>query len=175
MLRNLNPTDVELVYGLFSDKKTIQYTDYRPHISISESKKFIQQRINEANKKTAFLWGIFSENNAELIGIVRLYHIDYYHKFAATGGLIKSNHRRQGIITAAYKFVLKFVFNELLLHRLEAQVFTKNIASCRLLEKLGFRQEAMLRENFLINNKFESSFMYSILEEEYIRNESIHP
>jgi RimJ/RimL family protein N-acetyltransferase len=63
--------------------------------------------------------------------------------------------------------LLNYSFNELNLHRLEADVDPRNAASIRTLEKLGFRQEGYLRERWLVGGGIQDSLFYGLLRSEW--------
>jgi ribosomal-protein-alanine N-acetyltransferase len=65
------------------------------------------------------------------------------------------------------KSVIKFGFNDLKLHRIEAHCEAENIGSSRVMEKAGMKYEGVLREKIYIKNKYRSMKMFSILKSEY--------
>jgi [ribosomal protein S5]-alanine N-acetyltransferase len=69
-------------------------------------------------------------------------------------------------MTEALSQIIKFSFNELCLHRLEANVDPNNSNSLKLLMKLNFKKEAFLREDYFINGKFTNSIILSKLANE---------
>jgi len=60
--------------------------------------------------------------------------------------------------------VLNFGFGELGVHRISATTAVENIASCRVLEKVGMIQEGLLRQDKLVRGQWCDSFLYAILE-----------
>jgi ribosomal-protein-alanine N-acetyltransferase len=63
-----------------------------------------------------------------------------------------------------------FTFEHLKLHRVAAGVMPRNHASKRVLEKLGFQKEGLLRENVCINGVWEDHLQYSILQKEWLQD-----
>lgn len=63
--------------------------------------------------------------------------------------------------------VLKFGFEELDLHRIQACTAKENEASKRLLHKNGFVQEGILRQDYLVNGIFDDSLCFSLLRPEW--------
>ena len=67
--------------------------------------------------------------------------------------------------------VVQFAFNVVNLHRIEAYVSPKNIASVKVLEKANFKREGLLRELLYINGSWEDHYMYALLQSDYFRNQ----
>lgn len=65
---------------------------------------------------------------------------------AAFGYWLAPEHRGRGIATEAGRLLVSHAFRERHFRRLEAYVFAPNVASARVLEKLGFHREAVVRE-----------------------------
>ncbi|GAU18856.1 hypothetical protein TSUD_228460 [Trifolium subterraneum] len=78
--------------------------------------------------------------------------------------VLGSKYWGKGITTCAVKQVVKVVFNELShLERLEALVDVENVGSQRVLEKVGFQKEGVLRKYLIINGKNKDMIMFSLL------------
>jgi RimJ/RimL family protein N-acetyltransferase len=72
-----------------------------------------------------------------------------------------------GYAFEAVSGLLGYLFGELHLHRLIAECDVENVASWRLLEKLGFRREAHLIENIFFKGAYGSEYHYALLEREW--------
>ena len=68
-----------------------------------------------------------------------------------------------GYITESLKEVLKFGFEKLEINRIEAEVMPGNIGSEKVLKKLRFEKEGLLRDWMLFNGKHYDMMMYSLL------------
>lgn len=73
----------------------------------------------------------------------------------------------KGLTTEAVKLMLKFAFEKLKLHRIYANLFEKNIASRRVLEKCGFKLEGVARECRYRYGKWHNELKLGILKQEY--------
>ena len=76
-------------------------------------------------------------------------HVDYWNK---------------GYITEALSEIVNFGFDTLEINRIEAEVMQGNVASERVLSKLGFTKEGILRDWMYWNNKHYNMVMYSLLK-----------
>ena len=73
----------------------------------------------------------------------------------------------RGYATEAASAFLAFGFRELGLHRIWAWCIAENLASARVLEKIGMRQEGHLRQNEWMKGRWWDTLLYAILETEY--------
>ena len=74
---------------------------------------------------------------------------------------------RKGIMTEAVEQVIKYGFENMQLHRIEALVADYNIASLNLLKRQGFVFEGTMRQDYVVNGKSEDSDCYSLLKHEW--------
>jgi RimJ/RimL family protein N-acetyltransferase len=79
---------------------------------------------------------------------------------------IGAPYARQGIMTLAVELVLRFAFNELGLHRVEAACLPSNTPSRKLLTKCGFRQEGYAPQYLKINGAWEDHVLFALLSSE---------
>jgi [ribosomal protein S5]-alanine N-acetyltransferase len=86
---------------------------------------------------------------------------------AEIGYEVDANHWGRGYATAAAKVMLAFAFEGLRLHRVWATCISDNVASLRVLEKLGMQREGRLREHQWFKGRRWDSFVYGILEPEW--------
>ena len=73
----------------------------------------------------------------------------------------------KGYATEAVKEILNFGFNELKLHRIEAGCAIKNIASIKVLEKVGMKREGQKRQTLPLKSGWSDNYEYGILVEEF--------
>jgi RimJ/RimL family protein N-acetyltransferase len=73
----------------------------------------------------------------------------------------------RGTGTRAARLLLRTAFEEHRLHRVYATCDPRNLASSRVLVKIGMRHEGRLRETVLIRDGWRDSDLYAILEQEW--------
>ncbi|XEC96626.1 GNAT family N-acetyltransferase [Paenibacillus tarimensis] len=81
------------------------------------------------------------------------------------GYRIDQEEQRKGYMTEAIREMIFYAFNELKLHRIEANIMPRNKASMRLVEKLGFCNEGLARKYLKINGKWEDHIHMVLLNE----------
>ena len=78
-----------------------------------------------------------------------------------------SGERRSGYGAAIVSALLELAFEHLELHRVELYVLDINQAAIGCYRKLGFREEGLVREAYLIENRFVNYWIMSMLEDEW--------
>ena len=73
----------------------------------------------------------------------------------------------RGIISSAVKAMTAYGFGTLGLVRIDARVYRGNDASCRVLEKAGYRREGLLRKAIIKGGEPTDYYQYAILREEW--------
>ncbi len=80
----------------------------------------------------------------------------------------------RGLMTEAVTALVGYGFAEMGVHRVWADVDPGNIASWRVMEKVGLRREGLLRENAFIGNRWCDSYIYAMLEREWNESDIRH-
>jgi ribosomal-protein-alanine N-acetyltransferase len=157
----LTPISLEDVLALFilaQNPATIedfQYTATKPE----DVEKWVREAVEESTPS----WTI--RLNGQVIGLVEA---DIRREaIARLGYFLAEAQQRQGYTTEALRAVLEWVFTETPVHRAEADITPDNLASCRVVEKLGFRFEGILRKNWFFKGQWHDSLEYSLLREEW--------
>ena len=127
-----------------------------------------------ASYNRAFLLFLLTEKITNtIIGRCGLHNWNKEHHRAEIGyNISDENFKRKGLMTEAVSSIIDYGFNTLNLHRIEALVGSNNIPSLKIIESHHFTKEGLLRQHYLVADKFEDSVVYSILYNEYIDNKS---
>ena len=89
------------------------------------------------------------------------------YRSAGLGYIYRQAAWGHGYATEAAHGVLGWAFGTLDLNRVQAEVDTRNPASARVLEKLGFRREGTLREDCVVDGVVSDSWVYGLLRREW--------
>ncbi len=132
--------------------------------TISDAKDFIQLML-ESDKNNVFPWAITVDNS--LVGSIGVFRKDNIHRYTAEMGYYISEHYwGKGITSDAVKLACEYIFNNTDIIRIFAEPFSFNTASCRVLEKCGFKFEGTLRKNAVKNGQVLDMRMYSIIKKD---------
>lgn len=73
----------------------------------------------------------------------------------------------KGYATEAVRAMLQWAYGALDLNRVEAELDTRNAASARVLEKLGFEREGLRREDCIVSGEVSDSWIYGLLRRDW--------
>lgn len=162
-LRRLVKEDVNEVFALRSNKEVMKYIP-RPLVKTNEEAlEHIAMIDAKIENNEGINWAITLKDNPKLIGIIGHYRIKPEHFRAEIGYMLLPEYHGKGIIVEAIKETLKYGFQIMKLHSIEALIDPENIASERVLQKSGFLKEAHLKENEYYEGRFLDTVIYSIL------------
>lgn len=163
ILRYPTLSDLKLVYELDTEPiaKKMFMSSYK---NIGEARKDLVKQIKENKRKNKSQEHFIIEFEGKTIGHVwlSLLSTDIRKKHQASlGYVISKGYRGKGIGTKALKLLVDYAFRKYKLKRLATYTRTFNTASRRMLEKLGFKLEGILRKNKWKNGKYLDDCMYA--------------
>jgi ribosomal-protein-alanine N-acetyltransferase len=162
-LRRVVKEDVNEIFALRSNKKTMKYIP-RPLVKTEEEALAHIAMIDEKIENNEGInWAITLKNDPKLVGLIGHYRIKPEHFRAEIGYMLLPEYHGKGIISEAIKETVKYGFEIMKLHSIEAVIDPENLASEKVLQKSGFLKEAHLKENEYYEGRFLDSVIYSIL------------
>lgn len=168
-LREISISDLEMIHKLHSLPEVDEFNTLGIPKNLDETKNIIQKDIDDQVKspRSRFCWKIILEKTNEFIGLAGMFPSNDRFKMAEFYYKLFPDYWGNGYATETTKRIIKFGFEELKLHRIEAGVATKNIASIRVLEKAGMTNEGIRRRILPIRGKWKDNFHFAILEDEF--------
>lgn len=163
-LRAIGPDDVEAIFRIQSDPEVTRYFGRAADSTIAEAEKRVTTFMEGVRDQTSIRWGITLRGDDALIGSSGFWRWNKLHRWAEIGYELSPAHWGRGVMPEALSAILRFGFASMDLHRVEGHVDPDNRASRRVLEKLGFTQEAILRENWFHQGRFTDSVIYGLLD-----------
>jgi RimJ/RimL family protein N-acetyltransferase len=166
-LRHIRKSDAVDHCRHFRDRTTSRNTFVPYPYTMADALTFIRFSQRARKQSKYFHFGIENKQTGRIIGGIALMKVDRTHRKAELGFWIARPYRRRGLTQEAIHMILRFGFGELKLNRIYADVFTRNVASARLLEKCGFTREGTLRRTIKKDNRWIDKHIYAMLRGEY--------
>ncbi len=154
------------IFKLFSDDKVTEFYNLITFKEEQEAQKCLDWFSSRFSQKMGIRWGICLKGKNHIIGTIGFNNFTPNHR-ANLGYDLQFEFWNQGYITEVLRAVIKYGFQELTINRIEAEVMQGNVASEKVLTKLGFAKEGILRQWMLWNEKHYDMTMYSLLQSEF--------
>jgi RimJ/RimL family protein N-acetyltransferase len=164
LLRETSTADLEqLVAVIEANKGFFRTVDFWMAETLVREHVFelVKKAEKSKKEKTGARFCLWDGN--DLLGQFNIFDLDRQHRKAQVGYWLAEKYNGKGYARKALNSLVEFGFNVLNLHRLEATTATTNASSIRLLERIGFKREGLLRECFRINDRFVDDYLYSLL------------
>ena len=160
--------DAKEVQHLAGDKDVASTTLRIPHPYLDGmAEEWISKHQAEFHAERSVTFAIRKKNSeSQLIGAIGL-ELHPEHEKAELGYWIGKPYWGQGYATEAAEAVLRYGFESLHLNRIEAYHFTRNLASGRVLQKIGMVHEGHLRQGIKKWGVFEDGELYAILKSDF--------
>jgi RimJ/RimL family protein N-acetyltransferase len=139
------------------------FGEYNPlhQMSRTEAEKMLE---NPLELKPFF---IEKKDGSKIGFIAHFYVLHVAGKQLEIGYSLVPSERGKGYCTEATQLMVDYLFLSKDTMRIQAQTDTRNAASQKVLEKVGFKKEGTLRKNFFMRGEWRDAYLYSILREEW--------
>ena len=132
-----------------------------PGYAIAETRSWLSAQVQAFQQRSAFEFAITTGEGAYLGGC-GLNQIDSLNRRANLGYWVRSSATRQGVATAAVRWIHDWAFRTTDLVRLEIVIALGNAASHRVAEKAGAVREGVLRRRLMLHGRAHDATMFSL-------------
>lgn len=167
-LREFIESDYDFFVELETNEACIRYETDTVPIMYQLRKKFLEN-LKDINKvpKDKYRFIISKLVTKEVVGKIVFWKIDDSIKEWEIGWDLHPDYWGNGYAPEAAKALLKFAFNDLKVHRIQALCNEENINSEKVMIKIGMKKEGTSRGVRFLNNHWYGSHIYSLLENEF--------
>jgi len=167
MLRAMRIEDADFLLKEWSDPLVTQLMcDEEPLQTRAQAEEFLHRLQTPDRILDSKWWGIELKSDGHLIGTCGYLRWNPQHHRAEIGYDLCPNSWGQGLMPEALQALIRYGFGEMDLNRIEAMTHIANLRSQRVLAKLGFQREGLLREYFYRNGIYNHQVQYSLLKRE---------
>ncbi|MGB3064696.1 GNAT family N-acetyltransferase [Sphingobacterium thalpophilum] len=160
ILNAITAADIPQIVTYLQEKVFSDFTSNIPHPYRKEDAEFWIKISDEAFKnRKAFNFAI-RDKSGELLGAIGLQ--DEGSDKAELGYWIAIPYWNQGYVTEAAKKIIEYGFKELKFNKIFATFFPHNVASGKVMNKIGMKPEAILKQHLKKDGKYYDIPMYSI-------------
>lgn len=166
-LRPFQESDAASILALFMDKGFMEYSSAPMFKSIEEADALV---VRDAEKRAIgerLRLGIERLEDGAVIGYCDLFNIDRDCQKGEVGYGLLTKECGFGFMNEALLAFLNWVFNELPLNRVTAELDPANTNSEKIVKRLGFTKEGHFRENCIVNGVVSDSVFYGLLKRDF--------
>jgi ribosomal-protein-alanine N-acetyltransferase len=173
VLRRLVTHDWKDLLELMSDEEFFLYQDGAP-LDEDHVLHWLESdaHVKLTTPEQSFYLGLEVQDGGKLIGYLSLTFTDPRRLQVTFSIGLNRGFQRQGFALEAVEALLGFCFEGLKLHRVAGWCDSRNVAACRLLEKIGFRREGEFLKNRWVHGEWTNSIWFALLEEDCAETES---
>ncbi|WP_432663674.1 GNAT family N-acetyltransferase [Wukongibacter baidiensis] len=170
-MRPFTLDDRDSIFNIMKDKEMYLYTPDEPWSGVESAEEFIKMVLwlydmNHHNFRHFFAMTI--KQSGEIIGFCGIGGIAYDRSKNEVFYSIGKDHWGKGYATEAAKAMLKYAFEELELDNIIAAVHPENIASNRVLQKIGLKKVGVISGLPEEHAFFNDEYLYSLDKEEIV-------
>ena len=144
-LRPLQAEDAPNLHAIMSDAEVMAFWDIAEIEDMGLTSAILESQLDQMARKSAFYWAMERAADGAFVGCCDLSEIDRRHHRAEVGFIVGREHWGDGYTLEAMQAVLSHAAQSLRLRRLTARTHLGNVRSVKLLERLGFEEEGLLR------------------------------
>jgi [ribosomal protein S5]-alanine N-acetyltransferase len=166
-LRSITLDDADAVFAYASNPLVAQYTTWDAHRSPADSRGFIRDALDHAQRGEANPFAVTLRDNDRMIGTCGFASFSATHQRAELGYAIGADHWNNGYVTEACRAIIDHAYRTLPLFRVQASCDVDNPASARVMQKLGMKLEGTFRGYLQLKGRPRDVRYYALLRDEW--------
>lgn len=152
---------------MHSSDHVLRYWDSPPWKERARAEAFIEACELMADEASGIRLAVDLASDGSFIGWCSLVRWNHVFRSASMGYCFSDAAWGHGYATEAGRALLEWAFDAMDLNRVQAETDTRNLASARVLEKLGFAREGTLREDCIVDGEISDSWVFGLLRREW--------
>ena len=168
ILRRFAMDDAEAMYRNWCDDPEVtKYLCWPTHENVEVTRSVLAEWVSSYEKDDVYHWAIVLMEIGEPIGGISVVHRNDDIQMVHIGYCIGRRWWRQGVMTEAFAEVIRFLFEEVGVNRIEARHDVENPNSGKVMLKCGLKYEGTMRQAGRNNQGIRDGAFYGILAEDY--------
>ena len=169
ILRRLEMRDAPDLFDYSRDPQVAKHVLWDAQTSVSEARAYVRYMLRRYRAGEPASWGIEEKETGRVVGTIGYMWYQRDNNACEVGYSLARRRWNRGYMTEALAEVLRFSFEELGVHRVEAQHEVENAASGAVMRKCGMRKEGTLRGRLYNKRRYVDVDLYAMLREDYAR------
>ncbi len=167
-LRPHHVGDVDALFETFSDPAVMRYWSTPPWSSREQALALVDRDLAGMARGEYLRLALERRDDGSLVGNACLFSFNLASRRAELGYGLARAAWGQGLAAEALTALLDYAFGPLGLHRVEADTDPRNTASMHLLQRLGFVNEGLLRERWIVGDEISDTALHGLLRVDWL-------
>ena len=169
ILRKLEQRDAPLYFTRISSRPAVAKSMlWDPHLTQEQTDDVVRRSIQRYDDPDFHRWVIALRSDDTIIGVADLLRFTQDHQ-CSFAYMIGEDFWGKGYATEALRAIFAYGFDHLALEKIEADHFSDNPASGRVMQKLGMRHIGRILNAYEKNGILHDAEVYALTKEQFIR------
>jgi RimJ/RimL family protein N-acetyltransferase len=160
-------SDLPALMHVNGDAEVTRFLPYATWSSMADAQAWFKRMADLQATGTALQFVIGEKRTGSVIGTCLLFGFDEASARAELGGVLGRAHWRGGYGSEALGALIDCAFGSMGLRRLEGRLDPRNVSSRRLVQRLGFAKEGLLRQHWVNKGEVKDTELYGLLRNEW--------
>ncbi len=167
ILRPIRMRDARDMFQYSRDPEVARYVLWREHTSVADTRSYIRYIISQYKRGKPSSWAIARQTDDRMIGTIGFSWVDDCHNSGELGYSLARSEWNKGYMTESLWEMLRYGFDEMRLHRIEAQHEPDNLASGAVMKKCGMKKEGYLRGRLYNKGEYVDTLLYAMILDDW--------
>lgn len=176
VLRPARAADAEALFAYATDPEISRFTTWNAYSSLADAHRFLAAVLDRYGSGRIGLWAIEHRPTQRFIGTIGLDGEGtpgaFVHGRAELSYALAREFWNQGFVSEAAQAILHFGFTHWNLNRIQARCLLPNLASARVMQKIGMKFEGVLHQHIHVKGEFHDLKMHAILKSDWDKMQS---
>ncbi len=155
--------DAAALFRICSDRDWLKRWGSTVHETKEDSRRTIERLLESYREGRELRWGICLRSDGSMIGAAGFLRFVPEHFRGEISYEQAKGWCGKGYMTEALRAIVRFGFEHVGLHTIEAGIDPEHAASINVAERLGMKREGFLRENYFFEGRFYDTLLYSLI------------
>jgi [ribosomal protein S5]-alanine N-acetyltransferase len=162
-LRPFRGGDLKAMHALYGDSDNLRYWSVPASRHLAATRRMLGWHL-AFRPGHYVMWAVEEAKSRQVIGMINYHRRERRERRVDVGWLLLPQFQGKGYMAEAGRALLRHLFDDLGVHKVEALIRAENKPSAALARRLGFRLEGgPLRDRWLVSDKWHSVMLYGLI------------
>ena len=166
IIRLIEKSDLPALFAVNGDDEVFRYSPRESWKTPADGDAWFAKIMSHRETGATMQFVIVLRDGGRPIGTLAVFHFEESVGSAEIGYVLGREHWGKGLMTEVLSAFVEFAFETLGLKRLEAELDPRNLASAKVLERVGFSNEGRRRRNYFSKGEVTDTGLYGMLSDD---------